>query len=66
MKTYWFIFNKGDVMLEKLTDGTYTIPCCERVPVETTQYTHILNVSPMEDGTVVKACLLYTSDAADE
>lgn len=58
MKTYWFIFNKGDVMLEKLTDGTYTIPCCEKVPVETTQHTHILNVSPMEDGTAVKALLI--------
>ncbi|HBF05141.1 MAG TPA: NADH pyrophosphatase, partial [Prevotella sp.] len=24
---YWFIFCKTDIVLEKLADGTYTIPC---------------------------------------
>ena len=51
---YWFIFCKTDIVLEKREDGTYTIPCCEECPIETKPWTHILNITPMEDGTEVK------------
>ena len=51
---YWFIFCKTDIVLEKREDGTYTIPCSEECPIETKPWTHILNITPMEDGTEVK------------
>ena len=51
---YWFIFCKSDILLEKREDGTYTIPCSEECPIETKPWTHILNITPMEDGTEVK------------
>lgn len=52
---YWFIFNKGDVMLQHCADGTYTIPCQDEAPVVADSHTHVLNISPMADGTDVKA-----------
>lgn len=42
-------------MLQHCADGTYTIPCQDEVPVATDSHTHVLNISPMEDGTDVKA-----------
>ena len=51
---YWFIFCKTDILLEKREDGTYTIPCSEESPVTTKPWTHILNITPMNDGTEVK------------
>ena len=51
---YWFIFCKTDLLLEKKEDGTYTIPCSEESPIPTKPWTHILNITPMEDGTEVK------------
>ncbi len=51
---YWFIFCKTDILLEKREDGTYTIPCSEESPIEPKPWTHILNITPMEDGTEVK------------
>ena len=51
---YWFVFCRGDVLLERRTDGTHTIPSGEQPPIGVTSDTHILNVSPMDDGTPVK------------
>ncbi len=45
---YWFIFCKSDILLEKREDGPTTIPCGE-CPIETKPWTHILNITPMED-----------------
>ena len=52
---YWFIFIGGDIMLQKLDDGTYTIPNGDNAPLPIGQGTHVLNVSPMDNGTEVKA-----------
>lgn len=52
---YWFIFNGGDIMLQKLDDGTYTIPQGDNAPLPIKTDTHVLNVSPMDNGTEVKA-----------
>ena len=53
---YWFVFNnRGELLLQKCEDGTFTIPYCERVPVATTPKTHIMNISPMDSGEQVKA-----------
>lgn len=49
MKTYYFVFCQTDIMLEKLSDGTYTIPCQENPPTETKPWTNILSVSPEGD-----------------
>ena len=51
---YWFIFCKTDILLEKREDGTYTIPCSEESPIELKPWTHVLNITPMSDGTEVK------------
>ena len=54
---YWFVFNnKGELLLQKCEDGTFTIPYCEYVPVTTTPKTHIMDISPMDSGEEVKAC----------
>lgn len=51
---YWFIFCKTDIILEKRGD-TYTIPYAEESPVPTRPWTHIMDITPTEDGTEVKA-----------
>ena len=50
-------------MLQKCSDGTYTIPRSEESPVAAPTGTHILNVSPTDDGTEVKS--FRTETAAD-
>ncbi len=52
MKKYWFVFCKTDIMLEKVGKG-YSIPLSEEAPVTLHPWTHVLNVTPMEDGTEV-------------
>lgn len=52
MKTYWFIFCKSDLLLEKLPDGSYTIPMGEEPPVETKPWKTIHNISPFEEAEV--------------
>ncbi len=54
MKTLYFVFCKGDIMLEKLPDGTYTIPSGEEPPTEIKPQTNVMNVSGM-NGTAVHA-----------
>ena len=46
MEKLFFVFCKGDLMLEKLPDGTYTIPYGENAPTETKPWTNMMNVSP--------------------
>lgn len=50
---YYFIFSKTDLLLKRQADGTHTIPCSDDVPVKTHPWTHVMSVSPMEDGTEV-------------
>lgn len=59
MKSYYFVFCKGDIMLEKVAAGTYTIPCQEEPPTETHEWTHIMSVGTL-DGFDVKT---YNIDA---
>ena len=53
MKKYYFVFCKDDVLLMPLDDGSFTIPCQEEPPTEVKPWTHIMNISPMADGTKV-------------
>lgn len=62
--TYYFVFCKDDLLLQKLADGTYTIPCCEEPPTEVKQWTTILNITPL-DGVAVKAYNIDTPVVSD-
>ena len=53
MKKYYFVFCKDDVLLMPLDNGSFTIPCQEEPPTEVKPWTHIMNISPMADGTKV-------------
>lgn len=53
MKTYWFVFCKTEIMLEKQDDGTYTIPLQEEPPVKPKEWTRIHNITPLA-GTPVR------------
>ena len=55
MKKYWFVFCKEDLMLEVTADGSYTIPLSEEPPTDVKPWTHVMTITPMEDGTEVRA-----------
>ena len=55
MESYWFIFCKTELLLEKLDDGSYGIPKGEVPPIETKPWTTIHNITPLTDGTSVKS-----------
>ena len=48
-RRYYFVFCKDDLLLERKTDGTYTIPLQENPPTEVKPWTTMLNVSPLDD-----------------
>ena len=54
MKTYFFVFCKEDLLLERTADGSFTIPLQEEPPTEVKPWTHVMNITPMADGTEVK------------
>ena len=49
----YFVFCKDSLLLERRDDGSMTIPCGNRPPVETKPWTAVLKVAPMDDGTPV-------------
>lgn len=49
MKSYYFVFCKDDLMLQRQTDGSYTIPLQEEPPTEIRPWTTILNITPLDD-----------------
>ena len=59
MKTYYFVFCKEDLLLEKTPDGGYTIPLQEEPPTAVKPWTNIMNITPL-DGVEVKT---YRIDA---
>lgn len=59
-KTFWFVFCQTDIMLERQADGSFSIPCQDRPPTSTKAWTHIMNVTPMEDGSLVKTYMIDT------
>ena len=61
MKTYYFVFCKDDLLLQPLADGSYTIPLQNEPPTEVKPWTHLMNITPMPDGTPVTACPLRQS-----
>lgn len=59
MESLYFVFCKGDILLEKQPDGTYTIPLQEEPPTETKEWTKVMPLGEM-DGHAVKT---YRIDA---
>lgn len=59
MKHYYFAFHGSEILLERLADGTYTIPCGETPPTNVDQEATMLNVTP-ENGICVKAYKLQS------
>ena len=55
MKSYYFVFCREDLLLLKTAEGGYTIPLCEEPPTEVKPWTHLMNITPMADGTPVVA-----------
>ena len=45
MKKYWFVFCKTDLMIERLPDGSYTIPCQDESPVPIKEWITVHKVS---------------------
>ena len=45
MKTYFFVFCKEDLLLERTADGSFTIPLQEEPPTEVKPWTHVMTVS---------------------
>ncbi len=52
MKKYWFVFHNSDILLEKLPDGTYTIPYQENPPIALPNESIIHNITPLDDAEV--------------
>jgi len=57
-KIYWFVFCKSDLLLERKPDGSFTVPLSENPPVPLKEWTHVMNITPMSDGTPVKTFLI--------
>lgn len=57
---YWFVFKEDNVLLERLPDGSFTIPQADTSPIENATETHVLQVSSMADGTEVRAVSVNT------
>lgn len=60
--TYWFIFSKTDLLLQRQPDGSHTIPMADDVPVRTHPWTHVMNITPMDDGTPVRTLNIESPD----
>ena len=52
-KTYYFVFCKEGLLLEKTADGGYTIPYQEEPPTEVKPWTHQMDITPMADSSPV-------------
>lgn len=59
--TYYFIFSKTDLLLQRDGDH-FTIPCTEDVPIKIHPWTHVMNITPMDDGTEVKTLNIENPD----
>ena len=53
--SYYFVFCKESLLVEQLPDGSFSVPIGVEPPTQVKPWTHMLNVTPMADGTEVKA-----------
>lgn len=57
METFFFIFCKTDLLLQKTETG-YTIPQGKVCPIELKPWQHLHNITPTSDGSPVKTVLI--------
>lgn len=63
MKRYYFVFCKEDLLLLQEENGNFTIPFQENPPTEVKPWTHLMEVSAMDDGSeVVTYCIDSPAD----
>ncbi len=60
MKKFFFVFSDGNILMERLSPDTYTIPCQETSPTAITAETRILDITTL-NGMEVKAYSLASS-----
>lgn len=58
MNRLWFIFCKSELILEKLPDGTYTIPSGEEPPIELKEWHNIHDLTASDDDYETKAVMI--------
>ena len=49
MDKYWFVFIKSELLLEKTSNGNYTIPLQENPPIAVDNADDIHNITPLGD-----------------
>lgn len=64
-KKNWYIFCKNDLLLQRLSDGTYTIPHTQKPPIELKEWQKVLNVSPNDSGNVEVRTVLIDKPVTD-
>ena len=55
MKQYYFVFCQDAVLVCRQEDGTYSVPIQEEPPTPLQPWTNVFDITPMADGTPVKA-----------
>ena len=50
----WFIFCQDDLLLQKTDEGKFTVPMGDEPPVVLKAWNNVHNITPMDDGTLVK------------
>lgn len=50
----WFIFCQDDLLLQKTDEGKFTVPMGDEPPVALKAWNNVHNITPMDDGTLVK------------
>ena len=63
MKKLYFVFCKDELLLQPVADGTLTVPFQEEPPTEVKPWTHLMDITPMTDGTPVVTYRLDTPSA---
>lgn len=65
MKKYYFVFCKGDILLQRQTNGSFTIPLQEEPPTEVKPWTNIMNIA-CYNGYAVKTYRIDSPITNDE
>lgn len=62
----WFVFYKNELLLKKHSHESFDIPLSDSAPTELKPWTHVHNITPMDDGTEVKTYQADSYPAVDD
>ena len=51
----WFVFCQDELLLQKVGEEQFTVPQGEEPPIALKAWEHVHNITPMDDGTLVKS-----------